>query len=88
MLYEANALTQIAKEINARLNENEWKDVRDYAENVLGEKLRSAAVAGKNRYYLEASKIPCRTGMLWEYLKEHGYRVSISMSPVSMVISW
>lgn len=88
MLYEANTLNQITKEISAKLEESEWKNVRDYAENVLGEKLRSAAVAGKNRYYLEVLKIPCHRGMLWGYLQEHGYHVSISMSPVSMVISW
>ena len=88
MLYEANALAQITEETKTKLDEIEWKNVRDYAENILGEKLHGVAGVGKNKYLLEVSKIPCHTGMLWGYLKEHGYKISLSISPVTMVISW
>lgn len=88
MLYEANALRHRTEETKAKIDEIEWENVRNYAENVLGDKLHGVASVGKNKYFLEVSKIPCHTGMLWGYLQKHGYKISLSISPVTMIISW
>lgn len=88
MLYEANALAQIAEETRAKLNEIESKNMRNYADNILGEKLHGIAGVGQTTYRIETNKIPCNVGLLITYLREHGYRAVVDVISNMLVISW
>lgn len=88
MLYEANTLAQIAKETNAKINEIETKNMRNYADNILGEKLHSRAGVGQTTYRIETNKIPCNAGLLIKYLQEHGYRAVVDIISNMLIISW
>lgn len=93
MLRNANTLRQITEETNLvlakkNLERKNFEDMRNYAENILGDKLHGIAGVGKSKYTLESEKIPCDTNMLIAYLREHGYNVVFNAPKQTLEINW
>lgn len=88
MLYEANVLRHRTEETKQVLDKIEHKNMLNYAENILGEKLHGRAGVGQDTYRIETTKIPCNVGLLASHLREHGYRVNIDLLTNMLIISW
>ena len=87
MMYEVVSLLSIKNKVNEKLSRNDWKDMRNYADTTLSEKLYARAKTGWDTYKIETKKIPCLVGMLIDYLREQGYRAQIDYDKV-LTISW